>query len=126
MLSHKNSFPVVRRAFLGLAVLSIALLAQAQDSNVKTLKWSSAGDFLTFDVHAQNESLNSAANAAVYETLVRYNREMQIEPCLAAQYRRVDNGFIFTIREGVKFHEGQILSTEDVAYSINRALMPES
>lgn len=126
MLSHKNSFPVARRAFLGLAVLSIALLAQAQDSNVKTLKWSSAGDFLTFDVHAQNESLNSAANAAVYETLVRYNREMQIEPCLATQYRRVDNGFIFTIREGVKFHEGQILSTEDVAYSINRALMPES
>ena len=55
MLSHKNSFPVARRAFLGLAVLSIALLAQAQDSNVKTLKWSSAGDFLTFDVHAQNE-----------------------------------------------------------------------
>lgn len=126
MLSHKNSFPVARRAFLGLAVLSIALLAQAQDSNVKTLKWSSAGDFLTFDVHAQNESLNSAANAAVYETLVRYNREMQIEPCLTTQYRRVDNGFIFTIREGVKFHEGQILSTEDVAYSINRALMPES
>lgn len=126
MLPHKNSFPVARRAFLGLAVLSIALLAQAQDSNVKTLKWSSAGDFLTFDVHAQNESLNSAANAAVYETLVRYNREMQIEPCLARQYRRVDNGFIFTIREGVKFHEGQILSTEDVAYSINRALMPES
>ena len=111
---------------MGLAVLSIALLAQAQDSNVKTLKWSSAGDFLTFDVHAQNESLNSAANAAIYETLVRYNREMQIEPCLATQYRRVDNGFIFTIREGVKFHEGQILSTEDVAYSINRALMPES
>lgn len=126
MLSHKNSFPVARRALLGLAVLSIALLAQAQDSNVKTLKWSSAGDFLTFDVHAQNESLNSTANAAVYETLVRYNREMQIEPCLATQYRRVDNGFIFTIREGVKFHEGQILSTEDVAYSINRALMPES
>ena len=126
MLSHKNSFPLARRAFLGLAVLSIALLAQAQDSNVKTLKWSSAGDFLTFDVHAQNESLNSAANAAVYETLVRYNGEMQIEPCLATQYRRVDNGFIFTIREGVKFHEGQILSTEDVAYSINRALMPES
>ena len=51
---------------------------------------------------------------------------MQIEPCLATQYRRVDNGFIFTIREGVKFHEGQILSIEDVAYSINRALMPES
>lgn len=51
---------------------------------------------------------------------------MRVEPCLASQYQRVKNGFLFTIRENVRFHEGETLTTEDVAYSINRALLPES
>lgn len=126
MLGKQKTTLLGKNALLGLLLSSLTFLVHAQDNVMKTLRWSSAGDFLTFDVHAQNESLNSAANAAVYETLVRYNQKMQIEPCLATQYERVKDGFLFTIRQGVKFHEGQTLSTEDVAYSINRALMPES
>ena len=126
MLGKQKTTLLGKNALLGLLLSSLTFLVHAQDNVMKTLRWSSAGDFLTFDVHAQNESLNSAANAAVYETLVRYNQKMQNEPCLATQYERVKDGFLFTIRQGVKFHEGQTLSTEDVAYSINRALMPES
>ena len=126
MLGKQKTTLLGKNALLGLLLSSLTFLVHAQDNVMKTLRWSSAGDFLTFDVHAQNESLNSAANAAVYETLVRYNQKMQIEPCLATQYESVKDGFLFTIRQGVKFHEGQTLSTEDVAYSINRALMPES
>lgn len=126
MLGKQKTTLLGKNALLGLLLSSLTFLVHAPDNVMKTLRWSSAGDFLTFDVHAQNESLNSAANAAVYETLVRYNQKMQIEPCLATQYERVKDGFLFTIRQGVKFHEGQTLSTEDVAYSINRALMPES
>ena len=106
--------------------LHLSAFTYAQEEKTPVLRWSSAGDFLTFDVHAQNESLNSSANAAVYESLVRFNKAMQIEPALATAWERVPEGFRFTIRENVKFHEGQILTAEDVAYSINRALMPES
>lgn len=106
--------------------LHLSAFTYAQEEKTPVLRWSSAGDFLTFDVHAQNESLNSSANAAVYESLVRFNKAMQIEPALATAWERVPEGFLFTIRENVKFHEGQILTAEDVAYSINRALMPES
>ena len=113
-------------ASLAAALCVTLLAAQASAADGKTFRWSSAGDFLTFDVHAQNESLNSAANAAVYESLVRYSPEMKIEPALATQWKRVNEGFVFTIREGVRFHEGETLTTEDVAYSINRAMMPES
>ena len=113
-------------ASLAAALCVILLAGQASAADGKTFRWSSAGDFLTFDVHAQNESLNSAANAAVYESLVRYSPEMKIEPALATQWKRVNEGFVFTIRQGVRFHEGETLTTEDVAYSINRATMPES
>ena len=113
-------------ASLAAALCVILLAGQASAADGKTFRWSSAGDFLTFDVHAQNESLNSAANAAVYESLVRYSPEMKIEPALATQWKRVNEGFVFTIRQGVRFHEGETLTTEDVANSINRATMPES
>lgn len=113
-------------SFIASTLIGFGLCMQAYAQEGKLLRWSSAGDFLTFDVHAQNESLNSAANAAVYESLVRYNPQMKIEPALASHYERVKDGFLFTIREGVRFHEGQLLTAEDVAYSINRALMPES
>lgn len=119
---------VTRRA-LTLSAISLLLIgaySNAFAQKEKVFRWSSAGDFLTFDVHAQNESLNSAANAAVYEALVRYNTDMRVEPCLASQYQRVKNGFLFTIRENVRLHEGETLTAEDVAYSINRALLPES
>ena len=123
-----KSFPITRRLFtLTLAAsLMVGLSASASAQEEKILRWSSSGDFLTFDVHAQNESLNSAANAAVYESLVRYNAQMKVEPALATHYERVKDGFLFTIRDGVRFHEGEILTADDVAYSINRALMPES
>ena len=124
----QHAASVTRRA-LTLSAISLLLIgaySNAFAQKEKVFRWSSAGDFLTFDVHAQNESLNSAANAAVYEALVRYNTDMRIEPCLASQYQRVKNGFLFTIRENVRFHEGETLTAEDVAYSINRALLPES
>ena len=124
----QHAASVTRRA-LTLSVISLLLVGSYSDAfaqEEKVFRWSSAGDFLTFDVHAQNESLNSAANAAVYEALVRYNADMRVEPCLASQYQRVKNGFLFTIRENVRFHEGETLTAEDVAYSINRALLPES
>ena len=62
---------VTRRA-LTLSAISLLLIgaySNAFAQKEKVFRWSSAGDFLTFDVHAQNESLNSAANAAVYEAL---------------------------------------------------------
>lgn len=123
-----KSFPITRRLFtLTLAAtLMVGMSTSAIAQEEKILRWSSSGDFLTFDVHAQNESLNSAANAAVYESLVRYNAQMKVEPALATHYERVKDGFLFTIRDGVRFHEGEILTADDVAYSINRALMPES
>lgn len=124
----QHAASVTRRA-LTLSAISLLLVGAYSDAfaqKEKVFRWSSAGDFLTFDVHAQNESLNSAANAAVYEALVRYNTDMRVEPCLASQYQRVKNGFLFTIRENVRFHEGETLTAEDVAYSINRALLPES
>src|SRR5687768_2889390 len=63
----------------------------------------------------------------VYETLVFYDGEAtdKFVPQLAESWELSDDGttYTFQIREGVKFHEGQDLTAEDVAYSFQRGLL---
>ncbi len=107
---------------------SVALLvsALAFGTSAATFSWTSAGDILTFDIHAQNENLNSAACQAVYESLVRWTRDMKVEPSLAVSWRRVPDGFEFKLRPGVRFHEGEPLTADDVVFSYERALSAKS
>lgn len=104
-------------AALGIGISSGAYAA--------SFKWASQGDILTFDPHAQNENLNNSANSYVYESLVNLSNG-KIVPSLAESWRSVPDGFVFKIRQGVKFHEGETLTPEDVVFSINRALHPIS
>lgn len=103
-----------------------AAFMSSMSSMAATLNWTSAGDILTFDIHAQNENLNNAACAEVYEGLVRWTKDMKVEPALATSWKRVPEGFLFEIRKGVKFHEGELLTADDVVFSIERALTPQS
>ena len=59
------------------ATLAVALVfATAVDA--KTLRWSSQGDILTMDPHAQNEGLNNAVSDHVYEPLVTRGKQLEI------------------------------------------------
>lgn len=114
------------RTELCAALSAISLAFAAGGAAAADFSWSSAGDILTFDIHAQNENLNITAISAVYEGLLRWSPDRKLEPALATRYERVPEGFLFTIREGVKFHAGETLTPEDVVFSINRALNPRS
>lgn len=109
-----------------LSAVATAVMAASMPLSAATLNWTSAGDILTFDVHAQNENLNNAACAEVYEGLVRWTKDMKVEPALATSWQRVPEGFLFELRRGVKFHEGETLTADDVVFSYERALSPQS
>jgi peptide/nickel transport system substrate-binding protein len=63
----------------------------------------------------------------VYEPLVFYDgiHTDRFVPMLAESWEISDDGrvYMFKIRSGVKFHEGQDLTAEDVAYSFQRGLL---
>jgi peptide/nickel transport system substrate-binding protein len=63
----------------------------------------------------------------IYESLVFYDGASTDEfiPMLAESWDVSENGvaYTFKIRPGVKFHEGQDLTAEDVAYSFQRGLL---
>ena len=51
----------------------------------------------------------------------------EIKPSLATDWKfNEDNTLDLTIRQGVKFHDGSILSADDVVYTINMAANPDS
>jgi peptide/nickel transport system substrate-binding protein len=66
----------------------------------------------------------------VYDTLIRYDRESVDEfvPCLATNWVMSEDGltFWFNVREGVRFHNGDVLTTEDVEYSFKRCMVQDS
>ena len=72
--------------------------------HAKPFKWTSQGEISTWDIHSQNNALQSGLHANVYESLVYYNsRTFQVEPVLATAWREISpTQMRFTLREGVK------------------------
>jgi len=61
------------------------------------------------------------------ESLMRLTPELLIEPGLAESHSAPDNlTNVYTIRQGVKFHDGTPMTTADVVFSMKRHLNPAS
>lgn len=59
-------------------------------------------------------------SAQIYDGLVQYENQNQIVPDLASGWSNPnDNSWLFTIKSGIKFHDGNSLTPADVVYSLN-------
>ncbi len=110
----------------GAALLAFAL-SIAPFTQAKTLRWSSQGDLITLDPHAQNEGFTNAFLDSIYETLVTRGRDLKVIPCLATSWQSVNPTTMrFKLRPNVKFQEGESFTADDVVFSIQRALADTS
>jgi len=63
----------------------------------------------------------------LYEGLTQFDRVGNIDPCLAESWENPDDKtWIFHLRQGVKFHNGEELDAEDVKFSLERLVDPET
>ncbi len=107
-------------ALLATAVLATPLYA-------KTFKWTSQGEIPTWDPHSQNNALANGIHAAVYESLVYYNKKFELEGVLATSWKQVTPLNVrFTLRKGVKFHDGSAFTADDVVFTFDRAMSKTS
>jgi peptide/nickel transport system substrate-binding protein len=71
-------------------------------------------------------SNDSAVNSSVYETLVRYHpgADELVSPVLATEWEANEDStqWTFTLREGVKFHDGTDVTADAVKASIERTM----
>ena len=74
------------------------------------------------DPYARLETFLLEFMANVYEPLVRRDRDLKLEPALATKWELVSpTVWRFTLRQGVKFHEGEPFTADDVVFSFERA-----
>ncbi len=112
---------------LMLAASATAMIAAG--ASAETLRWARAGDALTLDPHAQNEGPTSAMAHQIMETLVMRDHSGALVPSLATEWAPSEenpNVWVFKLREGVTFHDGAEFDSEDVVFSLNRAMTPDS
>lgn len=65
---------------------------------------------------------------AVYDYLVDVDENNQIQPRIAEKWEVSDDGltYTFSLAEGIRFHDGSPLTSEDVVWTFNRLRDPES
>ena len=100
-----------------------ALLASTTLAAAEPFKWASTTDPQTMDPHAVNSAPVLSFLNNIYEGLVRRGQDMSIEPSLATSWAPLEgeNGWRFTLREGVTFADGSAFTAEDVMFSYERA-----
>jgi peptide/nickel transport system substrate-binding protein len=62
----------------------------------------------------------------MYDSLLEWDRDLQIQPALAESYEVAPDAtsYTFTLRQGVLFHNGQEMTAKDVKYSFDTAPKP--
>ncbi|MDX1466552.1 MAG: ABC transporter substrate-binding protein [Halomonas sp.] len=110
-----------------LAMTLLATCMATGAAHAKTITWADTSDVYSMDPHGQAISPTLAFLHHIYEPLVRYNKELEIEPALATGWEAVEpDRWRFTLREGVTFHDGSAFTAEDVVASLTRATHPDS
>ncbi|MBV9597766.1 MAG: ABC transporter substrate-binding protein [Chloroflexi bacterium] len=102
-----------------------AAAATAAPRQGGSLVWAMTSDPVTLaPFGVTNTSAYEPGNLA-YESLVRWDQNLNVLPALAESWETPDNmTYIFHLRQGVQFHSGKELDSQDVVYSLNSQKSP--
>ncbi|MGH2625613.1 MAG: ABC transporter substrate-binding protein, partial [Anaerolineales bacterium] len=108
-------------AVLVLAVLALAAAPSAVSAQAKdTLTVALVSHAPTLDPHMHFERVGILVNINMFDSLLHRNTKLEFEPSLATAWKPIsDTQWEFKIRKGVRFHNGDVLTPEDVKYSFD-------
>lgn len=122
-----RKFSVRHAVKVGLIVMMASLMAvpvvlARTSKHPDTLVVATTYDAKTLDPYMTNDVASSNAMRQIYDTLVSIDDEGNIINALAEKIERVDGKtYRFTLKKGVKFHNGEILTADDALFSLKRA-----
>lgn len=106
-------------------ITAFMVSASINSASAETIRWARAGDAITMDPHAQNEGPTHTLNHQIYDSLVQRDMSGAMIPSLATEWAALSenpNIWRFKLRQNVTFHNGAAFDSEDVVFSINRAM----
>src|SRR6266480_3788439 len=109
----------IRMGLLALAIIGAASAASAAD---KVLRVVPHADLKVLDPHTNTATITLMHGAMIYDTLFSWNSKLQPKPQMVESYQVSPDrlAYSFTLRPGLKFHDGQPVTTRDVIPSIKR------
>src|SRR3954471_13635289 len=108
-----------------LAAAAATLLAAP--ASAVTFRYAFQGDLNALDPYTLNETFASGALGNVMEGLTKRDKDLKIIPGLAERWEIVDPlKWRFYLRKGVKFHNGEDFTADDVVFSTERMGSPGS
>lgn len=116
-------------------VMGAGATSLAEVKNPDTLIIADIGTVDSLDPAWAYDTASGARIFNIYENLVAFKKDKTDEfiPMVATKVPTVENGLLspdgltytFPIRKGIKFHNGQTLTPEDVEYSFERAMVQD-
>jgi len=108
------------KRFSRIAAYGTALCLLAVPAGAATLRYGGTTPPLTMDPHATNDFVTASLVRQVYDSLVGLADDMSIEPGIATEWTyQGSNTWRFKLRTGIKFHDGRVLSSADVKYTLD-------
>lgn len=108
---------------LGSAVLTIGRASAASDTLVYGMN-TNPGTLRPFE---QGGLAGTAIKMMTQRTLTTYTPNGKVVPCLAASWSQpTPTQFVFHLRPGAKFHNGDPVTADDVLYGFDEILKPQS
>src|ERR1700754_1183352 len=108
------------RHFLLAASLSAVAFA-ITPASAQTLRYANQGDLKSLDPYTLKETTTIAHHGHVYEGLVTRDKDLKIVPALAESWETPEpTRWRFHLRKGVKFHNGDAFTADDVIFSADR------
>src|SRR5262252_3856695 len=105
------------RAAIILATAAFAFVP----ASAQTIRYANQGELKSLDPYTLNESTTHAHLGNVYEGLIARDKDLNIIPALAESWETPEpTRWRFHLRKGVKFHNGDPFTADDVVFSANR------
>jgi len=88
-----------------------------------TIVFAQGADITSLDPQIGKQLRACYVTTQIFDTLVKFDENMQLVPSIAKSWEVLsDTSYKFNLRDDVKFHNGDLLTAEDVKYSIERAM----
>ncbi|MGM0640653.1 MAG: ABC transporter substrate-binding protein [Thermotogota bacterium] len=123
----------MKKLLVFLMVSVFAFAAFAEVMNPDTINHVTFGDADTLDPHYAYDTSSNEIIWNVYDALIAYDGESinDFVPMLSTNVPSEEEGtiindgktYVFKIRDGVKFHNGNDLTPEDIEYTIERGII---
>src|SRR3954462_3002916 len=103
------------------ATLAAMFALTVSPASSQTLRYANQGDLKSLDPYSLNESTTHAHLGHVYQGLTARDKDLKIIPALAESWETPEpTRWRFHLRKGVKFHNGDPFTADDVVFSAQR------